>query len=99
MVTTGTRDYVNEFNIDMTRLVCTSNQLNEEIDLLRSIARAPEQKLLEFDYQILKRDIARLFHGDKFSGDKTLLETNDMLFAKTMGILDDIKNYAIRDFS
>lgn len=32
MVTSGTRDYVNEFNIDMTGLVCTPSQLNEEID-------------------------------------------------------------------
>lgn len=32
MVTTGIRDYVSEFNVDMTGLVCTPEQLNEEID-------------------------------------------------------------------
>lgn len=69
------------------------DKLNEEIDLLRSISRAPEKQLLEYDYHSLKRNLARLFHDDCFHGNSALLENNDMLFAKAMGILDDIKIY------
>jgi len=71
-------------------------KLNNEIEALKQIAGSTAA-LREYDYKTLKKDIARLFHSDVFSGKQDLLVDTDELLGRTFGLLKEIDDCVKRE--